>query len=185
MKYAAFLRGINVGGNTIVSMKDLGSLFESVGFRGVKTLLNSGNVVFETEEKDADKLARNIEEKLEKKFGRVIKTVLRGDREIMSLIAADPFGEIVITPSTRFNVTFLSNQQGSSLKIPYEPGEKDFKIVCMIGREVCWIVDIASKKGTSDVMKIIEKEFGKNVTTRTWNTVIKIGALLAETAIAE
>lgn len=69
MKYIALLRGINVGGNNKVSMADLKTCFEALGFLKVSTYINSGNVIFETEKKNKEKLVELCETALEKQFG--------------------------------------------------------------------------------------------------------------------
>ena len=177
MKYLAFLRGINVGGNTKVPMIDLKKAFAELGFMDSKTLLNSGNVVFFSTEKDTRLLRQKIELKLETTFGFAIRTIVRPSDEIKSLVTADPFKTITITPETRLYVTFLSDAPASGLKIPYESPEKDFRILCVSNQAICSVLILSPKRGTVDVMSFIEKEFGRNVTTRSWNTVKKLAAL--------
>jgi len=62
--YVAMLRGINVGPGKIVKMERLRALFEALGFGGVRTYVQSGNVIFESEQKSAAELSRKIEEKI-------------------------------------------------------------------------------------------------------------------------
>lgn len=59
--FVALLRGVNVGGNNMISMKSLKASFEAIGFTQVTTYINSGNVIFKTKETDARKLERKIE----------------------------------------------------------------------------------------------------------------------------
>ena len=61
MRYAAFLRGINVGGNTKIDMAELRAVFESLGFENVKSYINSGNVMFDAKKTANEKLAAKIE----------------------------------------------------------------------------------------------------------------------------
>jgi uncharacterized protein (DUF1697 family) len=61
IRYAAFLRGINVGGNKMIKMQDVAKAFESLGFSNVKTLIQSGNVIFESAPTDDEKLIKKIE----------------------------------------------------------------------------------------------------------------------------
>jgi uncharacterized protein (DUF1697 family) len=68
MRYIALLRGINVGGNNKVSMKELKTCFEKAGFHGVMTYINSGNVLFESDETSIEKLIRQCMEIFEKEF---------------------------------------------------------------------------------------------------------------------
>ena len=161
-KYVAFLRGINVGGNKIIKMEDLKKVFQSMEFQNVQTLLASGNVIFETSEKDSGKLTRWIGEATKKAFGHDISVIVRSIDEIKKLIESNPFKEIKVTPQTRLYVTFLGENKKSKLKIPYQTPEKDFKILSLSDSEVCSVVVLSPNKKSVDLMKIIEKEFGKN-----------------------
>jgi len=75
--YIAFLRGINVGGNTLITMADLKKSFEKMGLKNVRTVLASGNVVFESEQKDTTVIIREIESGLKLEFNRDINVILR------------------------------------------------------------------------------------------------------------
>lgn len=174
MKYAAFLRGINVGGNKKVPMAYLKKCLEKLGFKNVKTLLNSGNVVFETSKTKPEVLRKNIEAQIEKTFGFPSSTIIRSLEELQKLIDSDPFKGMKVTPATRLYITFLSEKPKTKLKIPYTSPDKNFKILRASNTEVCsWLV-VTADRGSVDAMGMIEKEFGKNVTTRNWNTVEKM-----------
>lgn len=85
-KYIALLRGINVGGHRKVPMNDLKILLESLGFLNIKTYIQSGNVVFESEQ-DALTLEKKIESNLEKKWGFPVSVIIRDTvqwRQILS-----------------------------------------------------------------------------------------------------
>jgi uncharacterized protein (DUF1697 family) len=172
--YVALLRGINVGGNSLVKMGPLKNVFESLGFENVRTLLASGNVLFETTETDISNLKQKIEKELENSFKRTINVNLRSIQKIQDLVDSDPFKNIKLTPKTRLNVTFLPGDIKSNLKIPYRDPETDFQIVSSSSGNLCWALEPSVNHGTVDAMSFIEKEFGKNVTTRSWNTVCKI-----------
>lgn len=174
LRYVAFLRGINVGGHRKIKMEALRQVFESLEFQNVKTLLNSGNVLFETREVDPTAVVRKIEENLKETFGFEVRVILRTSREIQDLIDSDPFINITVSPQTRLYVTFLSEAPKSNLKIPYESPEKDFKIVSVTNGEVYSVLTLNSSRRTPDAMDILEKEFGKKTTMRNWNTVTKI-----------
>ncbi|HSW48127.1 MAG TPA: DUF1697 domain-containing protein [Candidatus Saccharimonadales bacterium] len=179
-KYVAFLRGINVGGNKKVPMSDLKTAFESLGFSNVRTLLNSGNAVFDAEKADKEK----IEKKLEKLFGFQISVILRTMDNIKKLVDSKPFDRIKITPLTRLYVTFLKDpppprlrragKSESKLKTPYESPDKSFKILKVTEGEVISLVTLSPKFNTTEAMKVLEKEFGNKVTTRNWNTIVKL-----------
>jgi uncharacterized protein (DUF1697 family) len=172
-QYVAFLRGINLGKRTI-KMEELRKSFESLGFTQVKTVLASGNVLFESVEKDPYKLAGMIEEKLQDRFGFAVGTIVWPIEKIKQLIDANPFKNIRITPDMRLYVTFLTGEPEGKIKIPYASAEGDFKILTIINNAVCSVLTISPTRKTVDLMAILEKEYGKKVTTRNWNTIQKL-----------
>jgi len=91
MKYAAFLRGINVGGHNKIKMESLRETFAALGFENVKTYINSGNVIFETSETDDNKLVAEIEKAIEAEFSLKIKVMVRTMAEIEDIIKNNPF----------------------------------------------------------------------------------------------
>lgn len=174
--HVAFLRGINVGGHKSVSMERLRQAVESLGFQDVRTLLASGNLLFATRAAAARLLANAIERKINQTFGLDVSVILRTRRDLEKLLAADPFKNIKVTPRTRLFVTFLSEKPRTPLKIPYESPDKSFRIIRLIGRDVCSVLTLGPQWARNlRQMDILEKEFGKNITTRTWNTVRKCG----------
>jgi uncharacterized protein (DUF1697 family) len=172
--YVAFLRGINLGGHKQVKMDELRAMFESMGFNRVRTLINSGNVLFETRGAAKSNLTRRIEQQLKLTFGHEIAVILWTIGEIQDLVGSNPFKKVKITPNTRLYVTFLYDKPKSSIKIPYETPEKDFKILSVLDGAVLSVVTLMPKRGTTEAMSVLEKEFGKRITTRNWNTITKI-----------
>jgi uncharacterized protein (DUF1697 family) len=179
-KYVAFLRGINVGGNKKVSMEKLRKVLEGMGFTNVKTILNSGNVVFEIGiTTSINRLTIKIEEALEKKFKFPIPTLLRSFEDIQKLVATQPFAGIIVTPQTRLYITFLSHTDAESVvKIPYDSAEKDFNILRISDGAICSVLTLSPKRNTTDVMKVLEKEYGPKITTRNWNTIQKVADIM-------
>jgi uncharacterized protein (DUF1697 family) len=172
--YAAFLRGINLGGHKKISMEELRKLFESMGFRGVRTILNSGNVLFQAGGAATKTLAGRIEKEIEKAFGHKVAVILRTIPEIQEMADSNPFKKVKVTPDTRLYVTLLSENLDSNLKLPYESPEKDFKILGIQDGAVFSVVTLNPKRGTTEAMADLEKHFGKRITTRNWNTIIRI-----------
>jgi uncharacterized protein (DUF1697 family) len=174
----ALLRGINVGGNKKVPMADLKKAMAKAGYANVKTLLASGNIVFEAKEK-GDVLRKNLETLLKKTFGFEVPVIVRTMDDVKMLLKKDPFKKIVVTENVRLYVTFLG--EGSKAKrtitIPYQAPTGDFEILSANGSEVLSVLRLKPGTTTPKVMDVLEKEFGKNVTTRNWNTVEKIGSL--------
>ncbi|MGB5137907.1 MAG: DUF1697 domain-containing protein, partial [Candidatus Zixiibacteriota bacterium] len=137
-------------------------------------LLASGNVLFETAKTKDSLLAAKIEEQLQKTFGHQIGAIVRSIEDIEKLIASNPFRGIKVTKETRLYVTFLSEKAKSSLKIPYASPEKDLRILSANDSVVTSVLVLSPSRNSVDLMNIIEKEWGKKVTTRNWNTIIKI-----------
>lgn len=197
MRYVALLRGINVGGHKPVKMIDLRTAFESVGFQDVKTILASGNVVFEAPpptsphdqgpaqdagaaRDDIGVLAGRIEQHLRQTFGYSITVVLRTLADLGRLVDSDPFRGVALTPATRLYVTFLSPPAKIGRGIIPDASdagdthESGMKIVRVTPMEVCSVLTLSPTRGTTDLMVLLEKEFGAGVTTRNWNTITKI-----------
>jgi uncharacterized protein (DUF1697 family) len=172
-KYVAFLRGINVGGNKKVPMAKLKIAFGELGFKNIRTVLASGNVVFEGKKGNLVALAEKIALALEKRFGFTIPVIIREVDEIEKTVESDPFKGVAVTKETRLYLTFLSEKPNSTMKIPYTTSDKSFSIISLEDKTIFSALDL-SKAGTTDAMAIIEREFGKNITTRNWNTIVKI-----------
>lgn len=176
MRYVLLLRGINVGGN-MVKMARLKQMLEELGYQQVVTLLNSGNVVFTTEKRSSKALRTEIENKLEETFGFPVHTILLSHTAITALVSSDPFNAIPVTKDTRLYVTFLSEKPSSTLKLPYTSEDNSFRILSVTSSEICSVLDLSLGKGTTDAMQILERAFGRQITTRNWNTIQKIAAL--------
>ena len=168
MKYAAFLRGVNVGG-VLVKMAELKGILGKVGLKKVQTILASGNVVFESNKK-ASELKKIIESALKTQWKRDIVVVVHSIDNIKKLHAANPFEGIKVTPNTRLYVTFLFEKPKSHLKT----SSKFFRILKTSDSAVCSVLTLTPNKGTVDLMGDLTKHYGKNITTRNWNTIEKI-----------
>lgn len=90
-KYIAFLRAINVGGTTIIKMTDLKKMFESFGLENVQTYIQTGNVIFESEEANSSALEEGIEHQLEKAYGKRIQLFVRKMREVVAMATEYPY----------------------------------------------------------------------------------------------
>jgi uncharacterized protein (DUF1697 family) len=176
IRYVAFLRGINVGGHKQIKMAELSRIFESLGLRKVKTYILSGNVLFETTETNPEVLIRKIETGLQKVLGYEVSIILRTISELEALMKQNPFKLVKGDAEVKKYVTFLSEKHQSKLKIPVLSPKKDWEIIHLNPREV-FVVAFPVKGRYGESMALLEKEFGKSVTTRNWNTVVKVLAL--------
>lgn len=153
-------------------MATLQQLFESLGFGNVKTLLNSGNVVFEGREKSEKDITSQIEHSFQEKFGFESLTMVRSMKEIEEILEAEPFRNVKVEKKTRLYVTFLKDKTKSTLKLPYRSPKGDFQILKGIDRALFSVT--GETFHTLEAMAFLEEHFGKNITTRNWNTVQKI-----------
>src|SRR3989442_12424783 len=106
--YVVMLRGINVGGQKIVKMEKLRTSFEALGFRWVRTYVQSGNVIFEAKKASSNKLCNSIKEKISDDFGFPIPLVLRTSDEMTKLANDNSFLKEKGIDSSKLHVTFLS-----------------------------------------------------------------------------
>jgi uncharacterized protein (DUF1697 family) len=160
-------------------MEDLKKAFASVGCKNIRTLLNSGNVIFEASKSDPATLTEKLEQGLKRKFGFGIPVIIRISAELQALEKSEPFIGIEVTPQTRLYVSFLSEKSQSKLKLPYQSPKKTYRILSASAREVCTVLTLSPNTQSTDLMSVLEKEFGKKITTRNWNTVEKILALIS------
>jgi uncharacterized protein (DUF1697 family) len=175
-KYVALLRGVNLAGYKQIKMAELKSIFESLDFKNVKTIILSGNVLFETTQTDPQKVIKKIEAGLQKALGYEVAVILRTIAELQALAEANPFKPVKADADIKKYVTFLAEKHTSKLKPPVSSPKGDWQIIELKPREVI-VVAFPVKGRYGESMGSIEKEFGKAVTTRNWNTVVKILAL--------
>jgi uncharacterized protein (DUF1697 family) len=175
MRYAALLRGVNVGGK-MVSMAALRDLAAKLGLDDPRTLLQSGNLVFGSRA-GAAKLESLLEAETKKRLGVETRYLLRTAEEWKALVAANPYPAAAKTDPAHLAVLFLRDA----------PTAKQVELLqaAIVGRET---VRAAGKQayivypdgmGESKLsLPKIEKALATTGTARNWNTVLKIGALL-------
>lgn len=171
--YAAFLRGINVGGYKKVPMAELKSMLEKMGCKNVKTILASGNVIFDSEKKITTLLGEAVEQKLNETFGFEVRTLVYDFCDIEKMIALDPFKGIEVTENIRLYVTLLAQKPKSKIRELYVSPDNSFRVLKVTDIALFSVLSVKDSR-TVDAMSIIEKEFGKDVTTRNWNTILKL-----------
>ena len=172
-KYVAFLRGINVGGHHKVPMAELRKELEQLGFEKVITLLNSGNIIFETNPSDIKTLEKTISGHLEKAFGFLIPTIIRKSETIDQLLTDDPFKAIQLTKDIRLYVSFLKDEVLSNIELPWTSPDASFKIIRVSDKIIFSVLDLSVSK-TTKAMEALENTFGSDITTRNWNTIVRI-----------
>ena len=166
-RYAAFLRGISP---TNAKMPELKAAFELAGFRNVKTLLSSGNVVFDAARASEASIQKKAEAAMQKHLGRTFLTIVRSVDALRNLLASDPYSGVRLEPDSKRIVTFLREAPASRPALPITL--HGASILRMAELEV-FSAYLPTPKGPV-FMSLIEKTFGKDVTTRTWDTVEKV-----------
>lgn len=173
-KYVAFLRGINVGGYHKVPMKELKVFLEKQGYAHVKTILNSGNIIFESAKSKSDIVEKELESLLETKFKFPIPTIVRSAEEIQNLLKKNPFKNVIANENLHLYVSFLKNRYAKHKKIEETNG---FKIIEVQKDAVICVLDKTVTQSTK-AMELLDKSYDKHITTRNWNTILRIQPLL-------
>jgi uncharacterized protein (DUF1697 family) len=171
-RYVAFLRGVSPMNCKMAALK---ACLEGAGFSDVKTLLSSGNAVFSTRSAvSPDKLRQRAEAAMEQELGRSFSTFIRMTAELQALLEADPYAGFKLAANAKRIVTFLRDPGAApaGLKLPIElDGARILKVS---GGEVLSAY-VPSANGPV-FMSLLERTFGKDITTRTLETVRKCAA---------
>jgi uncharacterized protein (DUF1697 family) len=165
-RYAAFLRGVMP---TNCKMADLVAAFEAAGFEDVRTLLGSGNVLFGAKTSSASALEKAAEAAMQKHMGKTFMTQVRSVDALRVLLDSDPYAPFRVSPKAKRIVTFLRKPPKDAPDLPIE--KDGARILLLRGTEVLSAY-VPSPKGPV-FMTMLEKTFGKDVTTRTWDTIAK------------
>jgi len=171
MKFVAFLRGINVGGKTSIKMEELRKVFASLGFENVKSYIQSGNVVFETDETDEEKLTEMIENAVETNFFKT-HVMIRSFEEIKEIHANNPFSGEEFEDKL-FHVVFLSEMLSDEKEKLLLSHNKENEKFAVRGRNVYCLL----RDGVADSLlgkKFIDNKLKTPATARNWRTVNKI-----------
>lgn len=171
-QYIALLRGINVGGHT-VRMEELRRLFQELGLENVRTYIQSGNIFFNTRDPDPAALTRKIERHLEKTLGFEAAVFLRTIPEFESILAADPFKKLRVTPDMRLCVVLTAEPIRNDLALPLFSPKKDMQILQTTEREAYVVWYIRNGRPPSS-QGFLDAAIGKRTTTRFFHTAAKI-----------
>ena len=165
-RYVAFLRGVSPMNARMPALK---SCFEAAGFSDVRTLLSSGNIVFNFRASSLVSLERRAEAAMQSELGRSFGTIVRSSRYLQTFIASEPFAEFELPSTAKRVVTFLRSPAQESLELPIN--RDGASILKLTGSEVLCAY-VPGPKGPV-FMRLLERTFGVNITTRTLDTVRK------------
>ena len=175
-KFVALLRAVNVGGNNKIPMPDLRALLESMGYSGVTTYIQSGNVVFDSPARTSRALVAPIEEAITRKFGLQIDVIVRTGRELKAAIDNNPFRAHAADQTV--HIAFLDNapdlRRLASIDLArFTPDE-----FAIVGREA--YLHLPHGVGQSKLPPVLVAKLAPTrATVRNWNTVTKLAEMTA------
>jgi uncharacterized protein (DUF1697 family) len=172
--YIALLRGINVGGHKVIKMADLKRVFESIGLKQVKTYIQSGNIVFESEE-DINFLKDRIQSEIKNEFDFDVPVMLRTYGEFINIIKQCPYEVHSLLEGESVHVAFLANvlsEEESSQLLTFKSELED----CYIDEKVAYLFFKNSIRN-SKLMNQFQK-LHTPATVRNWRTVNKLKAIV-------
>lgn len=176
-KFVSILRGINVSGQKKILMADLKELYEQLNFRKVSTYIQSGNVVFESNEGTTDEeLAETIEQAIYKEYNFDVPVIIRRKYEIKRMVSANPFLKEKNIDLRKLHVTFLSTfPEKENLANIFNYNFPPDRFV-ISDKEV--FLHIPGSYGETKLSnKFFENKLEVNATTRNWNTVLKLAEM--------
>ena len=178
MTHVAFLRAINVAGHATIKMTDLNSAFVSAGCDNVRTVIQSGNVLFECDG-SAKALIDKVHQNLSKLAGTKVQMMVRTRQDLEAIINASPFQEFEARRELKCYVAFLASDPVKQPPLPLLSEKEALEIFKVAGREV-FLLSRRKKTGMYGFPNgVVENEFGVSATTRNWSTIRKIAAFLS------
>lgn len=172
MKYVMLLRGMGPG-DPKFNNQTICQCLEALGYSNVRSLQASGNYLFESNETDNAKLETAIEDSIEQAVGFRRAAIVRSSDEIAKLIKYDPFKGMTHSNESYLLVTFMKQPKKPDFTLPYQPLDRPYEIIGARDDMLFSVVDNTTGK-TTYLMVWLERQFGKDITSRTWNTIQRI-----------
>ena len=175
-KYVGLLRGVNVGGNKMVSMAELRVALEKMGLADVRTVLQSGNVVFGSTARATGALERSLEAEIEKRLKCQAAVHVRSAAEWAEIVARNPFTDEASRDPGHLLVMFF--------KSPIDQAKAKALQAAIPGRERIHADDrqlyavFPDGVGRSKLPPLMNRRLGAAGTGRNWNTVLKLSGLV-------
>jgi uncharacterized protein (DUF1697 family) len=179
--YLALLRGINVGGNNIIPMARLVESFTGLGHVNVKTLIASGNVVFQATKTDLRKLEQTIEQRLTADFAYDAKVVVKSHAEMAAIIDGLPKGWQRPSAAHRYYVIFLRHGVDRPGLVDELEPKAGVEVLTYRPGVLFWQAKISALT-RSNVARLTQRKIYADVTIRNLNTTKKLAALMAAIA---
>lgn len=171
--HIALLRAVNVAGHNMVSMRELRALFAELGFKDAKSLLQSGNVVFDGGARDAKKLEKLLEDATKKRLGVETDFFVRSAEQWKRIVAALPFKKEAKEDPQRLAAFVLKDAPARGAEAKLGEAIKGREYARVIG--ACAYIVYPDGFGRSKLTNaVVEKALGVRGTARNWNTVLKL-----------
>lgn len=178
-RYIAFLRAINVGGYRKIKMQDLQQMFENLGFKNVQTYIQSGNVVFDSDESDPEFLSQSIEKQIDSQFGHDVPVMIRTPEDVEKLITANPFDGENEDPF-RLYVTFFLESPSPEKQQELRDLSSDIEKFDFVDGDLFSLIDKKTNQKVNFSNGYVEKIIGIPGTGRNWRTVNKMVEMACE-----
>lgn len=175
-RYAALLRGINVGGHGVITMAELREVFESLGTEEVSTYIQSGNVLFTDTEGDRGRLTRRLEEGVGAALGRPVTVFVLTRHELEDAAAHNPFEPAAHAATRQCHLVFLSAEPAAERRAALMGMQGDEYLFHVRGKVLYLAYDraVAGRRRNVD----FERVLGVTGTARTWKVVDRLVQLL-------
>jgi uncharacterized protein (DUF1697 family) len=168
MKYIALLRGINVGGKMIIKMSDLKTTIENCGFTNVNTYIQSGNIIFESNEKDPNIITTKLENELLKSLKYHLRIVVRTYQQLKAILSNVP-DDWKTRQDMRCYLAFVK-EPATAEDVIHELALKEGVDSVKDGEGVVYMSTLLSGLTKSGFTRLINKIVYKDITIRNYNT---------------
>ncbi len=177
MTYVALLRGINVGGKHRVPMKELAEIFTRVGCTGVRTYIQSGNVLFSAPPALVKGLPGRVQAEIVERFGFAVPVILRSFEELAGVADRNPF-LVAGVPEKELHVYFLAEVPNQEAMRKLDPSRFKPDTFCISGRDV--YVHLPNGMARTKLTNAyFDAKLSTTSTARNWATVLKLLEMMA------
>lgn len=176
-KYAAFLRGVNIGGKNAINISELKNSLAADKFENIKSYINSGNLVFCNEESGGN-LKEIIKKIIKTRFNLEIEVFIKTEKEIEQIINGNPFNENETDNSKRV-VVMLPDKIDKKSRDKFK-NETDFEENYFFSNDIIYVYYHNGAGRSKFTTAYIERKLGISSTGRNWNTIIKVRDMLNE-----
>ena len=168
--FIALLRGINVSGKNVIKMDTLRECFGQLGFTGIRTYIQSGNVVFDNAHASVTDVRKTIEQAILSEFGFAVPILLRTSKQVAEIVKGNPFLKQPTIDTSKLHITFLSDHPPRNALALLRPLVGTSEQLYIIGKEI-YLYCPAGYGNTKLSNAAIEKKLSIVATTRNWKTV--------------